>query len=146
MRLIFAILLLSLASGIVGCGATNADRPSSSHNGTMIPLPGNKGFFEIKTTAAGKGDRSSHAKIAKNTITIFFYQPDGTSAMSPAPTDVKVKFGTGSDSPVVPLEPQAKAGDGSGFASQPGFYPSGFRGQLEAKINGEPVEATFVVR
>jgi len=70
MRLIFAIPLLSFTIGIAGCGATNADLPSSFHNGTMIPLPGKKGFFEIKTTVAGKGDRSSRAKVAKSSITI----------------------------------------------------------------------------
>jgi hypothetical protein len=145
MRLTFAILLLSFTSGIAGCGASNADLPSSSHNGTMIPLPGKKGFFEIKTIAVGKGDRSPRAKAAKSSITIFFYQPDGTTAMSPAPTDVRVKLGTGLESPVVSLEAQSKTGE-SGFASQPGYYPSGFRGQLDAKINGEPVEAMFVVR
>jgi hypothetical protein len=99
---------------------------------------------------SGRPDSPCARAIARvgppDTTFFIFYQPDGTSAMSPAPTDLRVKLGTGSDSPVVPLEPQAKTGDGSGFASPPGFYPSGFRGQLEAKINGEPVEVTFVVR
>jgi hypothetical protein len=67
--------------------------------------------------------------------------------MSPAPTNVRVKLGVGADSPVVALEPQPKTGDGGGgFASPPGYHPSGFRGQLNAAINGEVVEATFVVR
>jgi len=108
----------------------------------MFPLPGHRGFFEIVTKGGEPKGRGSQAKATTNSLGVYFYQPDGTTEMSPAPTDVTVKVGTGSDTPVVTLTPQANAS----FASAPGHFPHGFRGQLNAKINGEPVETTFVVR
>jgi hypothetical protein len=108
----------------------------------MFPLPDKKGYFEIRTEGGEPIGRGSQAKASANSLVVYFYLPDGTTALSPAPTDVTVKIGTGSGSPVVALAPQAKGG----FASAPGHYPSSFRGQLTAKINGEAVETMFVVR
>jgi len=108
----------------------------------MFALPDKKGFFEIKTEGGEPKAEGARAKKATNALLVYFYQPDGTTEISPAPTDVTVKIGTGSSSAAVVLAPQAKGG----FASAPGHFPSGFRGQLSAKINGEDVETTFVVR
>lgn len=64
--------------------------------------------------------------------------------MNPALTEVTVKAGTGASSPDVPLARQEKpVGQ---FKSAPGSFPSRLRGQLNAKINGENVETTFVLR
>jgi hypothetical protein len=108
----------------------------------MFALPDQKGFFEIRTEGGVPKARGSRAQAASNSLVVYFYQPDGTTELRPAPTDVTVKVGTGSGSPVVLLTPQAR----TGFASPPGHFPSGFRGQLNARINGETVESTFVVR
>jgi hypothetical protein len=43
----------------------------------------------------------------------------------------------------VPLSPLAA--DGS-FVSKPGDFPAGFRGALAAKLGGEAIEATVLVR
>jgi hypothetical protein len=106
-------------------------------------LSDNKGFFEIKTEGDELKGRGSKAKKgATNSLVVYFYQPDGTTEINRAPTDVTVTVGTGTGSPVVTLAPQDKGG----FASPPGHFPSAFRGQLSAKLDGQTVEATFVVR
>ncbi len=64
--------------------------------------------------------------------------------MSPAPTDVKIKVGTASTSPTLALAPEPK--DKGKFAAEAADIPEGFRGQLEATINGEAVQVTFVIR
>jgi hypothetical protein len=69
-----------------------------------------------------------------------FYQPDATTAMSPAPTDVKVTLsGT-----VIPLAPQP--GERGRFASAPGNYPDDLRGQIELVLDGKTLEAKFSFR
>ena len=65
------------------------------------------------------------------------------------PSDVSVRVGTAATSPVVPLAADAKSSGpkaGARFASQPGPYPSGFEGKLEAKVGGGSVAATFLFR
>jgi hypothetical protein len=110
----------------------------------MFALPQKMGFFEIRTVGddSKAKARSSRAKATANSLVVYFYKADGTSEMSPAPTDVTLKVGTGAESPVVALAPQPKGG----FSSGSGHFPSAFRGQLTAKINGESVETAFVVR
>jgi len=108
----------------------------------MVALPDKLGFFEIRTEGSVSKAKGSRAKSVTNSLLVYFYQPDGKTEISPAPTDVMVKVGTGAASSAVALAPQARGG----FASSPGHFPSGFRGQLNAKINGEAVETIFVVR
>jgi hypothetical protein len=135
-------LALILCHSIAGCGGSPEAVPVSVHNGTMIALADKKGFFEIDTESGGNADRGSRSKGGTKSIVVYFYQPDGTTEMNPAPTDVTVKVGTGSDSPVVTLSPRPSGG----FASSPSAYPSGFRGQLNAKIGGDAVETPFMIR
>jgi hypothetical protein len=108
----------------------------------MFALPDNKGFFEIRTEAGDSKGRSSPKKVASNSLVVYFYHADGTTELSPAPADVMVKVGAAASSTAVPLAPQTKGG----FVSAPAYFPPSFRGQLLAKINGESVETTFVVR
>jgi hypothetical protein len=148
MRFATPSFLFVLVGALAGCGGSPQALPPPSHDGAMFELPGGKGFFEIKTEEEATTSRGSKSKTGPtNTILVYFYQPDRTTEMSPAPTDVTVKVGFGPESPAVPLSPRAKGADSpSGFASTPGPYPSGFRGQLSAKIGGEAVEAPFLFR
>jgi hypothetical protein len=113
----------------------------------MVALPGGSGFFEIKTEGEGPS-RGARKKEHKTQIVAYFYQLDGTTAMSPAPTDVKVRVGQIESSPVVELTPETKTGEGSAgrFACKLGNYPDGFQGRLDAKLKGAPVQATFMFR
>jgi hypothetical protein len=137
-------MTLELFGLLPGCNGDLKERPTPSHNGAVIPLSGGQGFFEIRTEGLDLAERGSRAKTANSSIVVYFYQSDGTTAMNPAPTDVTVKVGTGASSPSVELLPQEKpAGQ---FKSAHGTFPSGFRGQLSAKINGEIVETPFILR
>jgi hypothetical protein len=113
----------------------------------MIALPGGKGYFEIKTEGEGTS-RGARKPEHKTQIVAYFYQSDGTTVMSPAPTDVRVKVGQAENSPVVTLTPESKGAEASSgrFACKPGPYPEGFQGQLDLKLNGEPIQATFLFR
>ncbi|MHB1562284.1 MAG: hypothetical protein ACYC61_32995, partial [Isosphaeraceae bacterium] len=115
------------------------------HKGQMTELPGGKGYFENRAkndaAPAGRGGGRASKKAADVPIVVHFHGPDGSTELSPAPTDVSVRIG-GESGQVIPLAAQA----GGGFASAPGRYPSAFRGTLNAKIDGQPVEAGFVIR
>jgi hypothetical protein len=134
---------LALVGSTAGCNAVR-ETPSTSHHGTMIALPGDRGFFEVKTEAAGKEAPRSRSKTAQTCLVVYFYQNDGNTELNPAPTDVTVQVGGGESSRVVPLTAHGKPGEG--FASSPGNFPSGFRGRLSAKLDGNPIETTFLVR
>jgi hypothetical protein len=140
--ILFALLL-------AGCGSVGAPQlalPSPSHGGTMVALPGAQGYVELKTESEDP-PRGGRTQERKSQIVAFFYQADGTSPLTPAPSDVIVKVGTGDKSPTVPLSPAGQGSDSTNrFASKPGPYPDGFQGQLEAKLNGQPVQVTFLFR
>jgi hypothetical protein len=109
----------------------------------MFAFPENRGFVEIKTDRES-GSRDSRAPAAKARILAYFYQADGTTAMRPAPSDVKVQIGIEDKSTVVGLAPQPK--EAGSFASDPGIYPDGLRGQIEARVNGEAIKVPFLFR
>ena len=109
----------------------------------MFAFPENRGFVEIKTDRA-TSSRGSRAPAPQARILAYFYQPDGTTVMTPAPTDVKVRVGIDDKSPIVALP--AQPGETGLFASEPGAYTEGFRGQIETRVNGEPVKVPFMFR
>jgi hypothetical protein len=151
MRSAAYLLSCLLLCGLPGCApspSSQSNGPAASHGGTLISLPGGKGFVEIMTEESGGLGGGARQQRATQ-IVAYFYQNDGSTEMSPPPTDVTVKVGTADNSPVVSLSPSAKAGEpkkSAKFASQPGPFREGFQGQLSAKINGEPVEAKFLIR
>jgi len=110
--------------------------PAAPHGGNLIALPSDKGFAELMTernAARGKGAKTTR-------ILAYFYQPDGKTALSPAPTDVKVRLG-GSD---VKLAPKS---DSPGlYASEPDQFPDELRGDLELTCGGAPLQAPFSFR
>ena len=110
----------------------------------MFALPDDRGFVEIKTDRAA-ASRGSRAKPTGNArIMAYFFQPDGTTPMSPAPSDVKVTIGTDEKSGRHLAGPGHEGG--GVLVSEAGPYPDGFRGQIEAKVNGEPVQVPFLFR
>jgi len=110
----------------------------------MAAMPGGKGYAELMVGQATGSGAAKKGQPVKSQIAAYFYQTDGTTEMSPAPTDVKVKVGTGANSPTFALTPLT---DEKGkFASEGVDLPEGFQGQLDAKVNGEPVQVTFSIR
>jgi hypothetical protein len=135
--------LLIIGAALTGCGSAGGTKPASSHQGLMVELPGSKGYFEIGAEGDPGGGRSSRAKKkVENRIVVHFYGTDGTTEMSPAPTDVTVEIGGENSRSTVPLLPATQGG----FASAPGDFPYAFRGRLNAKIGGKPLEANFMIR
>jgi hypothetical protein len=130
----------------IGCAGELPPSPSAlspPHEGHMFALPENRGFVEIKTDRP-TASRGSREPAVSARILAYFYKPDGTTLMSEAPSDVKVHIGIDENGAVVALAPQPK--EAGLFASEPGAYPEGFRGQIEAKVNGEPVKVPFLFR
>ena len=109
----------------------------------MLTLPGSRGFAEVLIDS-GATDGGKSRTQSKTRIVAYFYQPDGTSELSPGPSDVKVKVGTAEKSPVLDLSPLPK--ESGMFASEPGTFPDGFRGELDAKLSGESVQIPFTIR
>ena len=144
MRARVCILPILLGIACAGCGGSTSTKPASQHTGLVNELPDKKGFFEIDTRTAGgtPAKRGARAKkAAPHPIVVHFYGPDGTTELTPAPTDVSIRIG-GEGSAEVPLKPQS----GGGFATEPGDYPTAFRGQLKATIDGQTLEAPFMIR
>lgn len=139
-------VVIVLAGAIAGCG-TGSPRElpvaKSAHGGTMVTLPGDKGFAEVLVDSEAPTERGRKAQV-KSKLVAYFYQPDGTSALSPGPSDVTIKVGMGEEGRVVALAKES--GDGSKYASAAGEYPDGFAGQLRASLDGQALEVPLRVR
>ena len=109
----------------------------------MLTLPDGRGYAEVLIDSGAAAGGKSRTQ-SKTRIVAYFYQPDGTSELSPEPSDVKVKVGTGEKSPVLNLSPMPK--ESGKYASEPSTFPDGFRGELDAKVNGESVQIPFTIR
>ena len=141
-KLLAAVLSACL---LIGCGGESSPSQSAvspPHGGHMFAFPENRGFVEIKTDRATSSRGGRAPPQAR--ILVYFYQPDGTTVMTPAPSDVKVRVGIDDKDSVVALAPQPS--DAGSFASEPGAYTKGFRGQIETRVNGEPVMVPFIFR
>jgi hypothetical protein len=136
-------MIVPFALGITfGCGAlpSNVAVKQSPTGGALIRLPGNRGFVAIKTETP-EAARGGKAKNPTRSIVASFFQTDGVTPMSPAPTDIVLKLGVTENATPVTLAPDSK--DANRFASSPGPYPQGLQGTVHAKIDGEVVEETF---
>jgi hypothetical protein len=136
-------LMIVPACLLAGCGGSPKELPiaQAAHGGSLVTLPGERGYVEILVEAAAGGGRKAQGK---SQIVAYFFQPDATTAMSPGPSDVKVKLGTGEKGAVVDLSPDPKAA--GKFASEPGTFPEGFNGQLDANVKGEAIQVSFSIR
>jgi hypothetical protein len=143
MRPVLEALVLCSILVIGGCGGsgdTSTPLPAAQHGGNIMPLPGGKGFAELLVERKTSGGKSP----SKTRLVAYFYQPDGSTALTPAPSDVKVRLGMADKGTDVTLTSQTSpAGI---FASEPGEFPDELRGQIELKYGGEPLKTTFTFR
>jgi hypothetical protein len=141
---LFAALLIPVA----GCGnAESAGTAKVSPNSlTLIPIPGNRGYFELKTEIEGAA-RGARGAARSSKIVASFYQADGTTPMNPVPTDVSLKVGTDEAGKTITLTPTTeKSKSAFQFTTAMGDYPESLRGTLTATVNGERIEAPFTAR
>ena len=142
MRRLFEVIVLCWAVVLGGCGGTGststAGLPAPQHGGNIVTLSGEKGFAELMI------DKGTTKGASKTRLLAYFYAPDGTSALTPAPTDVKVRLGSADSGKDVKLTSQT-APPGL-FASEPGQFPDELRGQIELTLGGESLQTPFMFR
>jgi hypothetical protein len=144
------ILIATLLSPIAGCGNSESGGPAkASPNGsTLIALPGDRGYFEIKTEIE-PAPRGARGASRSSKIVLSFYQTDGTTPLSPVPAEVSVKIGSDEAGKTITLNPnldKSKSKSPFQFTTSPGDYPEALRGTLIATVNGERIEAPFMAR
>ena len=141
------LVSIVLLSAIAGCGGGSPKElpiAKAAHGGTIVTLPGGQGFAEVLVESVAV-DKKGGKNQFKPRIVAYFFQPDGTSEMSPGPTDVKVKIGTGENSKVVDLSKDSK--EAAKYATAPsGEIPEGFVGELDANVNGTAAQVPFRIR
>ena len=126
--------------------------PMGPHHGTTVALAENKGFVELVNEPVVTDRRNPQP----TSIVAYFLQADGTTPLSPLPTDVNVTInaGRGTNSRVtkasatpVPLSPEPNSDDSVGaarFASKPGpYHLVAVRGTLSATISGQVNSISF---
>jgi hypothetical protein len=147
MRTTLPLMMCLLCIGASGCGQQPSNltiKPPTS-GGAMIRLPNDRGFVAVKTEI----DKADHnlrinPRNARNrpvSIVAYFFQNDGTTAMSPAPTDVVFEIGAAQNAQAIALSPDAS--EPNRFASPPGLYSNSLQGIVRAKIAGEEVRESF---
>jgi hypothetical protein len=106
----------------------------------MLQLPGGKGFAElfVERSAVVKGPGAGTSRLLA-----YFYQTDGTSAMAPPPSAVKIHLGAEGGKDVTLSSQTTPAGQ---FASERGQYADELRGSLEFTLAGESVQTPFLFR
>jgi hypothetical protein len=142
MRRTALIIAMLATASIAGCGGSPPStviKPPPG-GGAMIRLPGNRGLFTIKSDGppgpAGRGKKSP----ARSVVATFF-QADGVTPMSPAPTDVVLQLESAGKTTSVALAADPK--DPTRFASTSGPYPQALQGTVRLKIDGQDVEESF---
>jgi hypothetical protein len=142
-----AIWLFILAIGLLsGCGesASESKFAAPPHGGYLFALPDSLGTVELTNDRGAPQPKGSRKGQSKSRMIAYFYGPDSTAVMSPAPTDVKVTIGSAGSGTVIDLAPQPN--EPGAFASEPGIYPDELRGQIDLQLNGKPVQAIFSFR
>jgi hypothetical protein len=143
-RAVIGLLIFPICM-FCGCGGSAPESKFTAppHGGNIVELRDSHGFVEL-TTDLGAPLKKGRKEKLKSKIMAYFYQPDGATVMSPAPTDVKITLGAAGSGTIVNLAPQSK--EPGQFASEPGEYPDELRGQIDFQLNGKPVQATFSFR
>ncbi len=132
---------LAFALAAAACHATSPLDPvheagiTASHGGTMLALPGGKGFVEFVVEELRPATRARSGVVAA-----YFLQPDGSGPLDPAPTDVSCTHERGK-----PIKLFPKAGH---FASEPGPYAPGrgWSGELTGSIRGKTFSLLILTR
>jgi hypothetical protein len=144
------LVLFSLGS-IIGCGADSSTQVEtvkpSPVGGAMVRLPQNAGLVAIKTETADPS-RAGKAKLRAEKIIAVFFENDGSTPMTPPPTEVVFELESfrskTADSKTVSLE--ADPTTPNRFVSAASRFPGGLEGKIRVKIDGQDLEESFSAR
>ena len=151
MRSIRHWLVLCSLGVIIGCGVepgtqVAAVKPSPV-GGAMVRLPRNAGLVAIKTEPADTS-RAAKKKVRASKIVAVFFQNDGSTPMTPPPTEVVFELETVRAKAVevktVALE--ADLTTPNRFVSAASSFPGGVEGKIRVKIDGQDLEESFSAR
>jgi hypothetical protein len=144
------LVLFSLGS-IIGCGAESGTQVAtvkpSPVGGAMVRLPHDAGLVAIKTEAAD-ASRAVKTKLRATKIVAVFFENDGSTPMTPPPTEVVFELegfrSKAAEPKTVTLE--ADPTTPNRFVSAASSFPGGLEGKIRAKIDGQDVEELFSAR
>jgi hypothetical protein len=138
-----SVLVAALFAGIVGCGENlPTPRPGTpagpSHNGSLLPIPGDLGYVEIVNAPLS-------TKTTESQIGVYFYEKDAKTPVSSPPGDVKLTLELPKGNADIVLKPDPK--NPGGFQSARGDH--GRReliGKLEFTLGGKPIDLRIMTR
>ena len=138
-----SVLVAACFAGIAGCGENlPTPRPGTpagpSHNGSLLPIPGDLGYVEIVNTPLS-------TKTTESQIGVYFYEKDAKTPVSSPPGDVKLTLELPKGNTEVFLKPDPK--NPGGFQSARGDH--GRReliGKLEFTLSGKPIDLPIMTR
>jgi hypothetical protein len=143
-----SLVLLSLGL-IVGCSADSgnqvtADKPSPV-GGAMIRLPNDAGLVAIKTETADPS-RAVKTKPRATKIVAVFFQNDGSTPMTPPPTEVVFEVESLRSKAEKTVTLEADPTTPNRFVSAADSFPGGVAGRIRVKIKGQELEESFSAR
>jgi hypothetical protein len=148
----FGLVWFSLAS-IAGCGGHSgtqlAEYKPSPVGGAMVRFPHDAGFVAIKTETANPAG-GVKTKLRESKIVAVFFKNDGSTPMTPPPTDVVFEL---ESLPSKTANPSVKSvslladpDTPNRFVSAAGSFPGGVSGKIRVKIDGQEFEESFSAR
>ncbi len=144
-------LVLLFLGPIIGCGAQSGtqvatDKPSPV-GGAMLRLPHDAGLVAIKTEPANPSQKVK-TKLRSEKIVAVFFENDGSTPMTPPPTEVVFEVESSRsksvDQKTVTLE--ADPTTPNRFVSAASSFPGGLEGRIRVKIDGRDLEESFSAR
>ncbi len=132
MRSIRSFWALSALLVAAGCSGEAPKLPRTSHGGVIVPLPDHRGYAEILNEKRVKSGTATMTNIVA-----YFVQPDESTPLSPAPSEVAVKLSLPRGEKTIALTRDSGTANGVRFASDEGPYDlSGQGGEILITLEG----------
>jgi hypothetical protein len=144
------LVVFSLGS-IIGCGAGSGTQVAtvkpSPVGGAMVRLPNGAGLVAIKTETADPS-RAVKAKLRATKIVAVFFKTDGSTPMTPPPTEVAFELESfrSKTAAVKSVTLEADPTTPNRFVSAASSFPGGLEGKIRVKIDGQDLEESFSAR
>ena len=144
----FSLVLFSVGS-LIGCGANSGSQTGvvkpSPVGGAMVRLPNDAGLVAIKTENA-EASRAAKTKVRPTKIVAVFFQNDGSTPMTPPPTQVVFELESLRSNDLKTVTMEADPATPNRFVSVASTFPGGVAGKIRMKIDGQDLEESFSAR